>query len=365
MSSPIMKASFVAHEVRLGLRRNLTMTIAVIVTVAVSLALLGTAWLTGAQVNTMKDYWYGKIQVSVFLTNDITDAQRTALHDTLAADPLVATVFHESKAEAYQHFSEQFRGSPDLVASITPQSLPESFRVKLKDPSRYAEVGQRHATDPGVQQITDQSGTLDKLFRLIGALQNAAYGAATCLLLATGLLVFNAMRVAANQRRREIAVMQLVGASKRFIATPFVIEAALAGAVGAILGAGGLALVKATVVDSVLAPAFKFTTFVGWGTVATIAPLLLLVGVGTSALAAAVTVHRQLREPAAKTAGRGRHRGRRGPSGKGAAGQSAAELTAAFTPGGARAADRPDEESQLGETAELDTVDGDGDVLSY
>src|SRR3954453_5700975 len=126
-----MRARFILSEMAIGLRRNLSMTIAVILTVAISLAGLGVAWLMRAQVNTMKDFWYGKIQVSVFLDKGVTQPQRDAIRAELVQLPEVQHVFYESKDQAYQRFKEQFREQKALVANTTKDALPESFRVKL------------------------------------------------------------------------------------------------------------------------------------------------------------------------------------------------------------------------------------------
>ena len=143
-----MRAEFVASEVGNGLRRNLTMTLAVIITVAVSLSLFGVSLLVRAQVDTMKDFWYDKVEVSIFLCAKGSDtpscaggAVTSGQRDQIEADleslrPLVQDIYYESQAEAFVRFQEQFSSSP-IADSVNESALPESFRVKLADPTQY------------------------------------------------------------------------------------------------------------------------------------------------------------------------------------------------------------------------------------
>ena len=306
-----MRTQFVVSEVAIGLRRNLTMTIAVVVTVAISLALFGAGLLMRAQVSTMKDYWYDKVEVSVFLcsvnsdasacidpstgrSQDITPAQRSQLGKDLKSLPQVQAVFYESKQEAYQRFKVQFKDSP-IADNVTPEALPESYRIKLKDPTQYAVVASAIQGRPGVEQVQDQRALLDRVFKLLNGLQVFALVIACFQLIAAALLIWNTIRVAAFSRRRETGIMRLVGASNFYIQLPFLLEGAIAGLVGAVIASFGLIVVKHFFIDQRLAESFKFTTFIGWGAVFTVVPILLLVGAGLSALVSFLTLRKYLR----------------------------------------------------------------------
>ena len=301
-----MRAQFVAREVSHGLRRNLTMTLAVIITVAVSLGLFGGALLLRAQVTTMKDFWYDKVEVSLFLCSKgsdaascaggaVTKAQRDQIKSDLEGlKPLVEEIYYESQAEAYQHFQEQFKNSP-IADNVRESALPESFRVKLSDPTKYEVVASAFAGRPGVEQVNDQRQILDKFFKLLGGLQAIALAIALTMLVVTVLLIVNTMRVAAFSRRRETSIMRLVGASNFYIQLPFLLEAAFAAGVGALLAIGALVLTKAVLVDSIVAPSFQFTSFVGWDAVIAIAPVLLITGIVLAGLAAFFTLRKYLR----------------------------------------------------------------------
>jgi cell division transport system permease protein len=301
-----MRARFVLSEVGNGLRRNLTMTIAVIITVGVSLALFGVALLVRAQVDTMKDFWFDKVEVSIFLCNDnsetpscaggkVTEAQKDQIEaDLQSLEPLVQEVYFESQQEAYDRFIVQYRNSP-IVDSVTVEALPESFRVKLSDPTKYDIVASAFEGRPGVEQVNDQRQFLERFFQLLGGLQAIALVIAIAMLVVTVLLIVNTMRIAAFSRRRETGIMRLVGASNFYIQLPFLLEAAIAAAIGATLATGGLMLVKAFVIDRVLAPAFQFTAFVGWDAVVAIAPILYVTGIALACLAAFLTLRKYLR----------------------------------------------------------------------
>jgi cell division transport system permease protein len=301
-----VRAQFVLSEIGIGLRRNLTMTIAVVVTVAISLALFGAGLLIRSQVDVMKDYWYDRVEVSVFLCGDgsrvancggrgVSDAERTALLAELEATPQVDRVFYESKEQAFARFQRQFKDSPDLVANVTADALPESYRVKLHDPTQFEVVASAFRDRPGVEDVQDQKQLLEKFFTVLKGFQTAAIVVAVVQLLAAALLISNTVRVAAYSRRRETGIMRLVGASNLYIQLPFLLEGALAGLVGATIAVGLVAAVKAFFIDRVLRPAFRLNSFVGWDVVLRQAPVLLLTGVLLSALSSFVTLRRHLR----------------------------------------------------------------------
>ncbi len=301
-----MRARFVVSEIGIGLRRNLTMTVAVVVTVAISLALFGSGLLIRKQVETMKDFWYDKVEVSVYLCGQasqsptcdgaaVTQEQRDALLADLEATPQVENVFYESQAEAFQHFQEQFVDSPDLVQNVTAEALPESFRVKLTDPTQFEVVATAFRGRAGVEEVQDQKALLEGFFNVLNKLQLLALIIAGVQVVAAVLLISNTIRVAAYSRRRETGIMRLVGASNLYIQLPFLLEGVLAGLVGAGFAAGALVAVKAVLIDGQLKPTFAFTAFVGWDDVLAILPLLFLTGALLAGLSSFFTLRRHLR----------------------------------------------------------------------
>jgi cell division transport system permease protein len=299
-----MRAGFLLSEVRIGLRRNLTMTFAVVVTTAISLSLLGIGLLSNSQVNAMKDYWYDKIEVSVYLCGSLSespscaggvvnDEQRLGIKSDLDALPVVQSVFYESKSEAYTRFQERFKDSA-IAQNVTADQLPESFRVKLKDPTQYAVVVSAFSGRPGVDVVQDQRSILEKFFKLLNVLRNGALLVGLFSVLTAGLLISNTLRIAAFNRRRETGVMKLVGASSWSIQLPFLLEGIFSAFLGWIFATGLLAGLK-TIIDSKVAPLLTFTNFFGWNEVWIASAWLLLAGLGVSTIASAVTLRRYLK----------------------------------------------------------------------
>jgi cell division transport system permease protein len=300
-----MRFSFVRHEVGNGIRRNFTMTLALIVAVAVSLSLVGAALLMRAQVDRMKGYWYDKIEVSIFLcgntsvaftcTGAITDAQRANVEAVLGSlAPTVQEIFYESSEDAYEKFQEQFAGSA-ILANISPDALPESFRVKLDDPANFEKVAAALQSVQGVESIQDQRQLLDRFFQILKGLQSFAIAVAIAMLFVTVLLVMNTIRVSAFARRRETSIMRSVGASNISIRLPFILEATVAAVIGSTLATAGILAAKYWVIDARLAPNLTFIPFITWEQVLAIVPVLFLVGVGITVFAASITLRRYLR----------------------------------------------------------------------
>jgi cell division transport system permease protein len=299
-----MRARFLLGEVGIGLKRNFTMTFAVIVTVAISLSLLGIGLLSNSQVSAMKDYWYDKIEVSVFLCGSlsespscsggiITSSQRLDIQNELQKMPVVANVYYESQSQAYARFQERFKDSA-IAQNVTADQLPESFRVKLKDPQQFPVIVSAFSGRPGVDLVQDQRTILEKFFRLLAVLRNGALLVGLASVLTAALLISNTLRIAAFNRRRETGVMKLVGASSWSIQLPFLLEGVFSAFVGWGLATGLLALLK-SVVDSKVAPLLTFTKFFGWGEVWAASGWLLLTGLGVSVLASLVTLRRYLK----------------------------------------------------------------------
>jgi cell division transport system permease protein len=290
-----MRAKYVLSEVLVGLWRNVTMTIAMIITMAVSLTMVGASALMFRQVNQMKDFYYAKLEVSIFLSGDISPEQRSQLDAALKNDPLVANYLYESKEKAYENFKTIYSDAPDLVNAVKADQLPESFRVKLKNPEQYDAIYAKYNGTEGIDEIVDQRKLLEKIFNILGSVQSMALIAAVIMALAALLLVGNTIQVAAYSKRREVAVMKLVGASNWFIQAPFVLEAVVAGLAGALLAFLGIVLGKFLLIDGSLESLTELLTPVSWSNVLLTLPLMAAVGGGISAVTAWVTLRFYLR----------------------------------------------------------------------
>ncbi|MFG3697539.1 permease-like cell division protein FtsX [Micromonospora sp. NPDC047620] len=290
-----MRVKYVLSEVLVGLWRNVTMTIAMIITMAVSLTMLGASGLMYRQVDDMKDLYYKNIQVSIFLDQEVTPEQRDALAAKLDGDPLVKESLYVNKDEAYKRFQEMFQDAPDLLSAVKADSLPESFRLTLNNPEQYKSIYDQYKDAEGVDEIVDQSRLLDKIFDILTSIQNIALAAAIVMAVAALLLVANTIQVAAYSKRREVAVMKLVGASNWFIQAPFVLEAVVAGLIGSLLGLVALIAAKYLLFDGSLQALQGLLSPVGWGDILVMFPLMAGVGGLVSAGTAWVTLRFYLR----------------------------------------------------------------------
>jgi len=300
-----MRAQFVLSEIGVGLRRNLTMTIAVVVSVALSLALAGASLLVRDQVNSMKGYWYDKVEVSIYFCtkSDVqsaqcasgaaTDAQVKEVKGLLDNLSLVESSSYESSAEAYQRFKQSNPDNP-LLAAVGPEAMPQSWRVKLKDPTKYDVIQSAFAGKPGVKSVEDQRKILENLFGLLNGLQTAAFVIMVLMLFVALLLIVNTVRVSAFSRRRETGIMRLVGASNFYVQMPFIAEAAFAALLGAAL-ASGLLLGGHFFVQHWLAKKVLFIHFIGLSSVLAVIPLLVVVGMGMAGIAAFFTLRKYLK----------------------------------------------------------------------
>ena len=297
-----MRAGFLFKEVKIGLRRNLTMTFAVVITVAISLTLLGIGLLANSQVRVMKDYWYDKIEVSVFLCGTLSESpscasgpvsqeQRDQIKVDIEALPVVDTVYYESQAEAFTRFQERFKDSA-IAQNVTQDQLPESYRVKLKDPTQFAVMQSAFAGRPGVDSVQDQRSILEKFFKLLSVLRDGALGLAS--VLTAALLISNTLRIAAFNRRRETGVMKLVGASSFSIQLPFLLEGIISAIVGWVFSTGLLSAFK-LLVDSRIAPLLSFTKFFTWSDVWVASGILLITGLVVSTVASVATLRKYLK----------------------------------------------------------------------
>jgi cell division transport system permease protein len=301
-----LRAQFVLSEMWIGLRRNMMMTFALIVVMAISLFFLAGSLLVRAQVGQMKGYWYDKVEVTVYLCGttssagncagkEVTQEQRTEIGKDLAATPQVEKVYYESQQQAYARFKEQFKDSPDLVANVSPDALPESYRVKLKDPKQFEIVASAFSDRPGVDTVQDLKKLLEPVFRVLDTIALGALGLTVVMLLAAVFLIAIMIQVSVFGRRREIGIMRLVGASSLYIQLPFLLEGVIAGLIGGTIALGLTTLAKWVLVDLRFRHYIKFTTFVGWDDVARTSFWVFGTGILISLVASYLALLRYLR----------------------------------------------------------------------
>ena len=301
-----MRSNFVFQEIWVGLRRNLTMTVALIVVVAISLSLLGTGLLFVKQVESTQTYWQSKVQISVYLcTADsanpncggkaVSQTQQQQISQTLSSMPQVESVTYVSQTQAYALFKQDFSNDPSYVSTVKETDMPPSFEVKLRNPQAdYNIVSSAVTGAPGVDSVIDEMTILDKFYRLLESARNAVVIVALILVVAAILLVANTIRLSAFNRRRETGIMRLVGASNFYIQLPFLLEGVIAGLLGWALAAGLLIGVKSLLLNN-LQQYFSYNVGLSATDLIEVILLAMVVGVLLCGLTSFLTLRRYLR----------------------------------------------------------------------
>ncbi len=271
-----MQLRYVYSELGQGLRRNLSMHIAVILTLFVSLTLVGLGVLLNQQADKAADQWGNELQITVFLcrdgdqqpacVNEVTEAQKKAIAREVEDNPEVASYYFETKEEAFEKVKvllgpEKFEG-PNPAA--TADDMAESVWITLQDPDEYEGISSAVVGLDGVSRIQDQREVVGPILRSMEAMQTGALGIAAFLVVAALLLVSNTIRLAAFARRKEIGIMRLVGASTLYIALPFLLEALVTALISVALAGGALAAVMWFGVEQRLNDFIGFIPWISW-----------------------------------------------------------------------------------------------------
>jgi cell division transport system permease protein len=270
-----MQLRYVYSELGQGLRRNLSMHIAVVLTLFVSLTLVGLGVVLNQQAQRTADQWGSELQITVFLcrerddnpacTGEVTKAQKDAIQEVVEENPEVDSYYFESKAEAFDKvkelYDEDFKG---VNAALKQGDLAESIWITLKDPEEFEGIKSAVVGLDGVSKVQDQRNIVGPVLNAINYMQRSALLIAIFLVVAALLLVANTIRLAAFARRKEIGIMRLVGASTLYIALPFLLEALVTALVSVGLAAGALAAFIYFAVERSLSGVLGFIPWVGW-----------------------------------------------------------------------------------------------------
>lgn len=242
-----LSADYMVRETFSNLWRNILMTTAAVLTVAVSLSLVGGALLLQQGVKNATIQWRGGVELSIFMQPGVAPSQSEAIESELSKMPEVKKITYVDQEAAYREFSQMFANSPDMVESVTAQDLPPSYRVVPKKAEFVEIVGERFKKREGVRDVVYAKDTVDTLLKATRLLQILVVAVAAVLLLSAVLLIFNTIRMAIFARRREVAVMKLVGATNWFIRVPFMLEGLVQGLAGAATAFGVVFLVRSVI----------------------------------------------------------------------------------------------------------------------
>jgi cell division transport system permease protein len=300
-----MRFGLIWSEVGNGLRRNLSMVVSVILVTFISLTFVGTAVLLQLQIGQMKTYWYDRAQVAVYMCTETDNCPGgAATEQSIAAvkkqlespelSPFIQKFYFQDQKQGYEQFKQQFKGN-QIADFVTPDMIPQTFWVNLKNPNNSAVLTETLSGAPGVQSVVDQRSYLDQIFSILNAASYTAIGIAALMLVAAVLLIATTIRLSAFSRRREIGIMRLVGASNRFIQTPFIIEGVIAALIGSILASVVIALGVQFFVRGYLSERIQSINFVGMEQAWLVIPILVVIGVVLAAASANFAIKRYLK----------------------------------------------------------------------
>ena len=227
------RLAYFSRETLISLRRNLLMTFAGVMTVAVSLFLFGGILLVSRTVDNGTNKWKHGVELEIFMKVKASKSQTQSVADQLHSDPSVKSYRFLNHDDAYAEFKKLFADQPVLVENETPAGLPESFRVVPKTPQLTSTIGNEFQNVPGVDQINTPAKEVKTLLNVTKWIRWAFFVLAGVLLASSLFLIVNTIRLATFARRREIEVMKLVGASNWFVRVPFMAEGFVQGAIGA------------------------------------------------------------------------------------------------------------------------------------
>ncbi|MFT4199902.1 permease-like cell division protein FtsX [Gordonia sp. (in: high G+C Gram-positive bacteria)] len=302
-----MRANFIITEVLNGLRRNVTMTVAMIITTAITLGMLGAGLLVMQMANKSQEIFFNRVEMQIFVNHAVASADPncervpcTQLRDDLKNEPGVTNVTWVNLDDAYKRAKEVFKNTPEMAEAVNPDTMPASFRVKVNDPEKYGTVIDKFKgrQDLGVDGVQDQRQLVSRLFSVLDGARNAAFVLSLILGVAAVLLIANTVQVAAYTRRTEVSIMRLVGATRWYTQLPFLIEAVVAAVIGTVLAVGGLMIGRKYFFDEALNDLYRVNILarVSSADVLFISPWLLLTGIVLAGATAYVTLRWYVRE---------------------------------------------------------------------
>jgi cell division transport system permease protein len=293
-----IRMDYVVRETGNNLIRNPSLTIATVLTVAVSLALLGSALVIQRGVSGLNTRFKDDVEFIVWMVNDADQDQVGSVDEALGSSPGVKTHRFVNQTETYAEFESFWSESPEVLDAVAPGDLPTSFRVvpEIPDLAVVQSLGEEFQGLPGVLRVDFAGDYIKRLNQFSSAASLTMSIAAFASALASSLLMYNTIRTALFARRREVEVMRLVGATNWFIRIPFMLEGLIQGLVGAAVSTVGVWALAKVVRDVIVSSEFRlFESFaLNNSELFPIAGILLVSGAAIGALGSGVAVTRYL-----------------------------------------------------------------------
>jgi cell division transport system permease protein len=297
-----VRFGFLINEVLTGLRRNVTMTVAMILTTAISIGLFGGGLLVVRLADSSRAIYLDRVESQVFLTNDVSandpgckEDPCKALRQKIEERQDVKSVRFLNRDDAYDDAIKKFPQYKDVAGK---DAFPASFIVKLNDPEQHKEFDDAFIGSPGVLNVTNQKDLIDRLFAVLDGLSSAAFAVALVQAVGAILLIANMVQVAAYTRRTEIGIMRLVGATRWYTQLPFLLEAMLASLIGVIISILGLIVVRAAFLEDALSQFYQANLIarIDWADILYISPILLFTALAMAGVTAYATLRLYVRD---------------------------------------------------------------------
>lgn len=241
----IARIAYAFREMWASFRRNLTLTIAAILTSAIALLLVGTTLLIQRSFDNLLVQWKGDVALIVFVRSDATPEQIALIDESIRSAPTIIDVEklqYLDKTQTYEEAKRIFAGDPVTLSLLTPENIPSEFKVVpiTQDPALVRSLSEQYRSLPGVEDVALAEDEFEVISTLSRFVRTVTLVMSLVLLFVAVGLIWNTIRTAMFARRREIEVMKLVGATNWFIRIPFMLEGLLQGLIGAVLSCGGL-----------------------------------------------------------------------------------------------------------------------------
>lgn len=234
-----LNASYVFREAGGNLvRRNLGMTLAAVITMAVSLAALASVFIMRQAIDQTAAQWKGNVRVIVFMQPNATAGQTKAIKQELQTTSGVRSFFYMDQAGAWKEFRQMFAGNPTILNTTTEKEIPPSFRLVPTHAQDASELASLFSGQPGVNRVSYAGQEIKALLSHFHALQNIGLALAIAVMVGAVVLIVSTIQLAIFARRREVAVMKLVGATNWFIRIPFMLEGLVHGVIGGAIAFG-------------------------------------------------------------------------------------------------------------------------------
>ena len=241
---------FFLGEVQRSFTRNAGMQITAIGTVAVTIVMLGAFLYVRAALIRVSSQVFDQVKISAYADSTATTAQEDDIRTALAKDPRILSVAFVPKKQGLAQMRQLFKGQID-TSLLTENPLPDMFRIRVRDAQEVPAVARRVARIPHIADVEYGREVVQRLLQVAAVMRRVGIAVIVLFLVVAGIIISNTIRLTVFARRREISIMQLVGATNMYIRMPFICEGLLAGLAGSALAVGALALARVSLMPKI------------------------------------------------------------------------------------------------------------------